>query len=330
MMIKKTCGELRGRTLAVLVLAGIATTAAHGQQTYPTKPIRMIAPSSAGGPVDLITRALAQGLSEALGQQVVVENRVGAAGLIGTELVAKAPPDGYTLLLGFSGPLAIVPNLVAATPYDPLKDLVPVSEVAAAAYVLLVHPSVPARSVKELMALARAQPGKLNFGSGGNGTGIHMASELLKQIAGVKIVHVPYKGAAPAMTALMAGEVDMMFNALPPTVPYLKSDKLRPLATGGAKRSALVPYLPTLRESGYDFEMSGWYGVLAPRGTPPAIVTRLNSELIRVLGTPAMKERFTRLAVDGVGSTPEAFARRMREELARWAKVIAAAGLKSS
>jgi len=327
-MTEKTCGRPRARTLAALTLAAVAATAAHGQPAYPSKPIRMIAPSSAGGPVDLIARAIAQGLSEAVGQQVVVENRVGAAGLIGTELVAKAPPDGYTILLGFSGPLAIVPNLVAATPYDPLKDLLPVSEVAAAAYVLLVHPSVPAKSVKELMALARAQPGKMNFGSGGNGTGIHMASELLKQTAGVNIVHVPYKGAAPAMTALMAGEVDMMFNALPPTMPYLKSDKLRPLATGGAKRSALVPYLPTVRESGYDFEMSGWYGVLAPRGTPPAIVTRLNSELIRALGTAEMKERLTRLAVDAVGSTPDAFGKRMREELARWAKVIAAAGLK--
>jgi tripartite-type tricarboxylate transporter receptor subunit TctC len=324
------CRKWRKQAIAASVLVGVVAAAAHAQQAYPTKPIRMIAPSSPGGPVDLITRAFAQGLSETLGQQVVVENRVGAAGLIGTELVAKAPPDGYTILLGFSGPLAIVPNLVAATPYDPLKDLVPVSEVAAAAYILLVHPSVPAKSVKELMALARAQPGKMNFGSGGNGTGIHMASELLQQIAGVKIVHVPYKGAAPAMTALMAGEVDMMFNALPPTMPYLKSNRLRPLATGGARRAPLVPYLPTLRESGYDFEMSGWYGVLAPRGTPPAIVTRLNSELIRVLGTAAMKERLTRLAVDGVGSTPEAFAQRMRAELARWAKVIAAAGLKGS
>lgn len=329
-MIRNAPSGPRARRLAALVLAAVATTAAYGQPAYPSKPIRMIAPSSAGGPVDLISRVIAQGLGEAVGQQVVVENRVGAAGLIGTELVSKAPPDGYTILLGFSGPLAIVPNLVAATPYNPLKDLVPVSEVAAAAYVLLVHPSVPAKSVKELMALARAQPGRMNFGSGGNGTGIHMASELLKQIAGVKIVHVPYKGAAPAMTALMAGEVDMMFNALPPTIPYLKSDKLRPLATGGAKRSALVPYLPTMRESGYDFEMSGWYGVLAPRGTPPAIVTRLNSELIRTLGTAETKERLTRLAVDGVGSTPEAFAKRMREELARWAKVIAAAGLKGS
>jgi tripartite-type tricarboxylate transporter receptor subunit TctC len=168
----------------------------------------------------------------------------------------------------------------------------------------------------------------MNFGSGGNGTGIHMASELLQQIAGVKIVHVPYKGAAPAMTGLMAGEVDMMFNALPPTMPYLKSNRLRPLATGGAKRSPLVSYLPTLRESGYDFEMSGWYGVLAPRGTPPAIVTRLNTELIRALGTAETKERLARLAVDGVGSTPDAFGQHMRVELARWAKVIAAAGRK--
>jgi tripartite-type tricarboxylate transporter receptor subunit TctC len=322
------CSTQWGRALAVLALTLGAASATHGQPAYPSKPIRMIAPSSPGGPVDLITRAVSQGLADAVGQQVVVENRAGAAGLIGSELVAKAPPDGYTLLFGFSGPLAIVPNLNDATPYNPLTDFAPVSMVAAADYILLAHPSVPAKTVKELAALARSRPGKMHFASGGNGTGIHMAGELFKHLAGVQIVHVPYKGAAPAMVALMAGEVDMMFNAIPPTLPQIKAGKVRALAVGGAKRSTLLPDLPTIRESGYDFEMAGWYGVLAPKGTPQPVIAKLHSELIRALRTPEMKDRFRKLEVDEIGTSPEEFLKHMRAENARWAKVIQAAGLK--
>ena len=296
--------------------------------SFPSKPIRMIAPSSPGGPVDLICRAVSQGLGEALGQQVVIENRAGAAGLIGTELVVKSPPDGYTLLFGFSGPLAIVPNLNPSTPYNPLTDLVPISMVAAADYILLAHPSVPAKTVKQLVALARSRPGKMNFASGGSGTGIHMAGELFKNIAGVRIQHVPYKGAAPAMTALMAGEVDIMFNAVPPTFPHIKSGKVRPLAVGGAKRSRLLPEIPTIRESGYDFVMTGWYGVLAPKGTPQPVVGKLHGELVRALKTPEMKERLDKLQVEEIGSSPEEFAKHMREESTRWAKIIESAGLR--
>lgn len=284
---------LFGVYAGVGLFATISTSCA--QQSYPNKPLRMIAPSSAGGPVDLICRAIGQGLGEMLGQQIVIENRAGAAGLIGTEVVAKSAPDGYTLLFGFSGPLAIVPNLNDATPYNPLTDLVPVSMVAAADYILLAHPSVPAKSVKELVALAKSRPGKLNFASGGSGTGIHMAGELFKHAAGVQILHVPYKGAAPGMTALMAGEVDMMFNAIPPTFPHIRSGKVRALAVGGAKRSQLLPNVPTIRESGYDFVMAGWYGVLAPKGTPQPIVAKLHTELVRALKTPEMKERFKKL-----------------------------------
>lgn len=296
--------------------------------SYPNKPIRVIAPSSAGGPVDVITRVLAQGMTETLGQQVVVDNRAGAAGLIGAELVAKSPPDGYTLLLGFSGPLAIVPNLNDNTPYDPLKDFAPVSLAASAPYVLLVHPSVPAKSVKELVALARSRAGKLNYASGGNGTGIHMAGELFKLTAGVKIVHVPYKGAGPGMAALMAGEVDMMFNGLSPALPHIKSGRLRALAVGGEQRSSLVPDLPTISESGYKFHTTGWYGVVAPRGTPQPIIAKLHGEIVRALNVPAVKDQLTKLAVEAIGSTPEQFAALMREEFAKWAKVIKAAGLK--
>ncbi|HEX6004975.1 MAG TPA: tripartite tricarboxylate transporter substrate binding protein [Burkholderiales bacterium] len=318
--------------LRALKLASVVMLCAHaaGQasaQGYPSRPIRIIAPSGAGGPVDVICRTVSQALSEVLGQQVVVDNRVGAAGLIGTEIVAKAPPDGYTLLFGFSGPLAIVPNLNPNTPYDPVRDLVPISQVAAAPYVLLVHPSVPAKTVKQLVALAKSRPGKLNFSSGGTGVGIHMAGELFKLAAGVNIIHVPYKGAAPAMTALMAGEVDMMFNGLSPALPHIRTGKLRALAVGGEQRSPLLPELPTVKESGFDFNTTGWYGVVAPKGTPPAVVNALYKGLRQALGSAQLKSQFTKLAVESVGSSPREFSSLIGTELQKWAKVIKAAGL---
>jgi len=310
--------------IGACALSGPLATA----QPFPSKPIRMVAPSSPGGPVDVIARVLAPGMTETLGQQVVVENRAGAAGLIGAELVAKAPADGYTVLLGFSGPLAIVPNLNEATPYDPVRDFAPVSLAASAPYALLVHPAVPARSVKELVALAKARPGKLNYASGGNGTGIHMAGELFNLAAGVRILHVPYKGAGPGMAALMSGETDMMFNGLSPAIPQMKSGRLRGLAVGGEKRSPLMPELPTVAESGLKFNTTGWYGILAPRGTPQPVVAKLQGELARALGTAAVKEQLTKMGVEGIGSTPEQFGSLIREEMEKWGKVIKAAGLK--
>ena len=297
-------------------------------QSYPSKPIRMIAPSSPGGPVDTIARAVAQGMVETLGQQIVIENRAGAAGQIGAELVAKAPPDGYTVLFGFSGPLAISPNVNPNTPYDSLRDFAPVTQVAAAPYVLLVHPTVPAKSVKQLIALARARPGQMNFASGGNGTGLHMAGELFNVTAGTKIIHVPYKGANPGVTALMGGEVDMMFNGLSAALPHMRSNRVRALAVGGDKRSPLVPELPTIAESGLKFNTTGWYGIVAPRGTPQAAVAKLQAETARALNLPAVKDQFAKLAVDGIGSTPEQFTKLIREELAMWARVVETAGLK--
>ena len=319
------------RVSGMLLMAAWAASCSPAiAQSYPVKPVRIIAPSGAGGPVDVICRAVSQVLGEVLGQQLVVENRVGAAGLIGTEIVAKSPPDGYTLLFGFSGPLAIVPHLNPKTPYDPQKDLVAISQVAAAPYVLLVHPSVPARSVKQLVALAKARPGKMNFGSGGVGVGIHMAGELFKVAAGVNIVHVPYKGAAPAMTALMAGEVDMMFNGMSPAIPHIQSGRVRALAVGGDKRSSLMPELPTVKEAaGFEFNTAGWYGVLAPRGTPPAIVTRLHEAIVRALASPELKGSLAKLAVETIGSSPADFARQIRDENAVWARVIRTAGIKA-
>jgi tripartite-type tricarboxylate transporter receptor subunit TctC len=308
---------------SAFVLAASAVWA----QSYPTKPVRMIAPSGAGGPVDVICRVVAQGLTDAFKQQFVVENRVGAAGLIGTEAVAKAPPDGYTLLFGFSGPLAIVPNLNPNTPYDPVADLAPVSQVAAAPYVLLTHPSVPAKSVKELVALARSRPGKMHFGSGGVGVGIHMAGELFSQVAGIKLVHVPYKGAAPAMTAVMAGEVDMMFNAIPPTLPHIKAGRVRVLAIGSDQRTDLLPGVPTILESGIPFSTEGWYGIVAPKGTPQPIIDTLHKTLTQVMGSAEVKETMAKLAVDTSATSPAQFGKFIRSENERWGKVIKKAGI---
>jgi tripartite-type tricarboxylate transporter receptor subunit TctC len=310
------------------LLAALLSLAPAAAQPYPNKSIRVIAPSSAGGPVDVIARILAPAWSEALGQPMVIDNRAGAAGQIGTEMAAKALPDGYTVLLGFSGPLVIVPQINVSTPYDTLKDLAPVSLAAAAPYVLLVHPNVAAKTVKELVALAKAQPGKLNFASGGTGVGIHMAGELFNLTTGVKITHVPYKGAGPGMTALLASEVDMMFNGLSAALPQVKAGRLRALALGGEKRSALMPELPTIAESGYQFNTSGWYGPMVAKDTPRAIIMKLNSTLLQALKQPQVRDRLNDIAVEAIGSTPEEYTALLRRELATWGGVVEATGLK--
>jgi tripartite-type tricarboxylate transporter receptor subunit TctC len=313
---------------ASLLVTTLVTTMAEAQTAhYPNRPIRMIAPSSAGGPVDVIARAICVSLSDMLGQQIVVDNRAGAAGLIGADIVAKAAPDGYTLLMGFSGPLAIVPHLVKVVPYDTNKDFTPITLAASAPYVLLVHPSLPVKSVKELVALAKTQPGKLNYASGGTGVGIHMAGELFNLAAGVKITHVPYKGAGPGMTALLAGEVNMMFNGLSAALPQVKSGRLRAIAVGGDKRSPLLPDMPTVAESGLQFNTSGWYGVLGPASLPRALVTKLRSDTLRALAAPETKERMNALAVETIGSTPEEFSALLKQEYAQWGRVVKAAGI---
>ena len=317
---------LRITGVAVSVL--ITPLAMAQTAPYPSRPIRMIAPSSAGGPVDVIARAICVSLGDALGQQIVVDNRAGAAGLIGAEIVAKSAPDGYTLLMGFSGPLAIVPHLVRVVPYDTTRDFTPIVLAASAPYVLLVHPGLPVKSVKDLMELAKAQPGKLNYASGGTGVGIHMAGELFNLAAGVKITHVPYKGAGPGMTALLAGEVNMMFNGLSAALPQVKAGRLRAIAVGGDKRSPLLPEIPTVAESGLQFNTSGWYGILGPAGLPRALVTKLRGDTLRALATPETRERLTALAVETIGSTPEAFADLLKQEYAQWGRVVKAAGIK--
>lgn len=318
------------RNQAVVVLAGlVAGQMAWAQGAYPERPIRMIAPSSAGGPTDVIARAVCTPLSEILGKQIVIDNRAGAAGLIGTDMVAKATPDGYTLLFGFSGPMSIVPHIVKSVPYDPVRDFSHVSLVASAPYVLLANPALPVKSVNELVALAKSQPGKLNFASGGNGTGIHMAGELLNHAAGIRIVHVPYKGAGPGMGALIAGEVNVMFNGLSSALPHIKSNRLRALAVGGDKRAALLPELPTVAESGLKFSVDGWYNLSAPRGTPRPVIAKLHSELLRALSMPEVKTRLTALAVEPIGSSGEQFVTMLKGELAKWGQVVKAAGIKA-
>lgn len=315
----------KGILVAVMLMSTVAVAQTG---TYPTRPVRIIAPSGAGGPVDVVCRIVAQGLGDILGQQVVVENRVGAAGLIGTEYVVRQRPDGYTLLFGFSGPLAIVPNLNKRTPYNVANDLIPIAQVATQPYVLLVHPSVPAKSVRELVALAKAQPGKMNFSSGGVGVGIHMAGELFKVAAGLNLLHVPYAGAAPAMTALMSGEVDLMFNGLSPAVPHIRSGRVRALAVGGEKRTALFPELPTIQEGGYEFKTGGWYGILTPRGTPQPVVDTLLAATVKTMEQPSVRAALTKIVTEPVVGTPQGFADLIAYESAQWAKVIKSAGIK--
>ena len=322
------------RNVTVLVLcAGCAAqfqhAAAQAPGAYPSRPIRMILPASPGGPVDVIARTVGAGLAEALGQPIVMDNRAGAGGIIGAEIVARGNPDGYTLMFAHSGPLAIEAALHSKLPYHPLKDFAPVSLVASSPYALIVNPSTPAKSVKELVTLAKSRPGKFHYASGGVGTGIHMAGELFNLAAGLKIVHVPYKGAGPSMAALMGGEVELMFNGVSSALPHVKSGKLRALAISSAQRSSLLPDLPTVAESGLRYETSGWYGLVAPAGTPKPVTARLQASLHKSLNTPEMKERLAAQGIDGIASTPEQLTRHLRDELDKWTAVVKAAGLKA-
>lgn len=303
--------------------------AAQSPGAYPSRPIRLVLPASPGGPVDVIGRTMSAGLAEALGQQIVIDNRAGAGGIIGAEIVVQANPDGYTLMFAHSGPLAIEAAIHSKLSYSPVKDFAPVSLVAASPYVLIVSPASPAKSVKELVALARSRPGKFHFASGGVGTGLHMSGELLKQAAGFDMIHVPYKGAGPGMTALMGGEVDTMFNGVSSALPHVKAGRLRALAVSTAQRSALFPELPTVAESGFKYDTSGWYGLVAPAGTPKTITGKLQSQLHKALNAPEMKQRLAAQGIDGIASTPEHLARHLRVELDKWTTVVKAAGLRA-
>ncbi|MCU0897672.1 MAG: tripartite tricarboxylate transporter substrate binding protein [Burkholderiales bacterium] len=319
---------------ATLFGAGAGAGVAHAQgaaaAAYPGKPIRFVVPFPPGGPLDIMARAIGQKLTESWGQPVVVDNRPGAGGSLGAELVAKAPGDGYTLLMGAVSTHAINPHLYARIGYDPFRDFVPVALVAEVPNVLVVNPSVPATSVQELVALAKAKPGYLNFGSGSTGSTGHLAGELFKSLAGVDMVHIPYKGGAPAMQDLLGGQVQLMFDNLANSLPQVKAGKLRALAVTTSTRSPAVPDLPTINEAGVKgFDLSTWFGVFVPAGTPPEIVAKLNAGIVAALES---KELADRLAAMGTSppknNTPAAFAAFVRAENAKYAKVVKESGAK--
>ncbi len=297
-------------------------------QAYPAKPIRMILPFPPGGPTDLLGRAIAQKMSDQMGQQVVADNRPGAGGNLGLDLAAKSPADGYTIVL--SSPLiALAPLLYSKLNYDPFKDLTPLSLVAVIQNVLLVHPSVPAKTLKDLVQIARKSPGKLSYGSGGIGTTTHLAPELLKSLTKTDIIHVPYKGSGQALIGLMGGDVDVLIMAVPASAPQVISGKVRALAVLSEKRATALPNVPTTKEAGIEgLEVPIWYGILTTTGTPKEIVARLNSELVKALTSPELKERLTAAGIEPMSSTPEQFGSFIKSENARFAKVIKDAGIK--
>jgi tripartite-type tricarboxylate transporter receptor subunit TctC len=312
---------------AVITAIAAPFTFAQGAANYPTKPVRLVVPFPAGGTTDILARAVAQKLSEAWGRQMIVDNRPGAGGNIGSDLVAKSAPDGYTLLMGTVGTHAINPSLYKNMPYDHVKDFAPVILVAGVPNVLVVNPSLPVHSVPELIAYAKANPGKLNFASSGNGTSIHLSGELFKAMTGVEMTHVPYKGSAPALTDLIGGQVQLMFDNLPSSLPFIKAGKLRALAVTSGARAAALPDLPTLAESGLPgFEASSWFGVLAPAGTPRDIVAKLNGAIAGWLASPEAKEKLLAQGAIAAGGAPDDFARHIGAETSKWAKVVKASG----
>jgi len=321
----------RLRALAVVaagMLAAACACAVHAQ-TWPAKAVRIVVPFPPGGGLDLFARLTALKLQDALGQQFVVENRSGASGMIGAESVAKSAPDGYTVLFSTAAEIAINQHLYSRMAYDPIKDLAPVSYASHAALLFSVHPSVPARSVKELIALAKARPGQLNYASAGTGSVHHLSGELLKTTAGVDIVHVPYKGAGPAVIDMVGGQVSMGFTALPSSLPHARSGKLRPLAVTGPKRSEAAPDIANFVELGFKtIDVVSWYGVLAPARTPPEVITRVNAEVVKAVRLPDVKAKLLEQGIEVVGTSPAEFTAFIRSESDRYAEIIRRSGAK--
>ncbi len=319
----------RRHLLGTATLAALAPASAAVAQAYPSRPIRFIVPFAAGaGVLDIMARIVGQHLGTAIGQQVVIENRPGAGGNVGAEVAAKATPDGYTMLMGAVA-LVVSPYLYAKLPFDPLADLVPVTQVNSAPLMLIVHPSLPVKSVAELIAYAKARPGQLNYGSGGVGSTPFLATELFKSMAGINVVHVPYRGGAPALADLVAGQLSFMIENVPGSLPLVRDGKLRALAITSRQRLALVPDLPTMEEAGVPgYEMIGWNGIFVPKGTPSEIVTRLNAELVKVLRSAEVGEQLAKLGAVPVGDSPEQFGAFVKAESARWGKIIKDLGIK--
>lgn len=316
------------RTTACVLITCMAGAGSAAAQGFPSKPVRIVVGASAGGGIDIVSRLVGQKLTERIGQPVIVDNRPGAGTTIGGDVVAKSAPDGHTVLMA-STSFSVSAGLYRKLPFDPIRDFAPVTLVASGPLVLVAHPLVPAKSVKALIALAKARPGKLTFASGGTGSSLHLAGEWFKSSAGIDMVHVPYKGGAPAAVDLMAGQVDVMFDVMVAQFPHIKAGKTRPLAVTTRTRSSLLPEVPTVAESGLPgFDVAGWFGVLAPAATPSDAVARLHTEIVAVLKSTDVRERLTALGADPVGSTPAEFAAYYRSEVERWGKTIRAAGIK--
>lgn len=313
---------------AGMLLAAAGPALAQSPDTYPAKPVRVIVSYSPGGATDIVARLVAAKLTEALGKPFVVENITGAGGIIGDSAAARAAPDGYTVL-GTSSTFAINPAVRAKLPYDPLKNFAPISLVASAPFMLVVHPSLPVKSVKELVALAKANPGKLDYASAGQGTAVHLAVELFSSLAGVKMMHIPYKGSGPALIDLLAGQVQLTFANVLSSRAHVQSGRLRALAVSSAKRSSVLPDLPTVAESGVPgYDTASWYAYLAPAGTPPVAIQRINSAIVRSVKSPEFSRRLAADGAEPVGSTPEEFGRFLAAEIARWHKVVKSAGIR--
>jgi tripartite-type tricarboxylate transporter receptor subunit TctC len=323
-------GFLQTNTAFLCVLSlSLASLSCHCfAQSYPAKPIRLIVPFPAGGPTDIVARTIAPKMGEALGQTVIVDNRGGAGGVIATEQAAKSAPDGYTMVMGTIGGIAVAMSLVPNRGYDSLRDFAPVTQAVTVTNILVVHPSVPAKNVKELLAIARSKPGRLNYASSGNGTVTHLAGELFKLLGKVDITHVPFKGGAPALTALVSGEVDLSYENSLVVTPHVKAGKVRALAVTGLKRSQLMPELPTIAESLPGYDASGWYGLFLPAATPQPIVARLNQEAVKALRTPDVVKVLSSQGAEPVGSSPEQFRTFVSAEIAKWSKLVKLAHMK--
>jgi tripartite-type tricarboxylate transporter receptor subunit TctC len=312
--------------MAALIVVSASWASA---QSFPSKSLRMIIHFPPGGPTDFVGRALAQKLSEGWKQQIIVENRPGAGGIIGIESVLRAAPDGHTLLFGTSGSLALAPAVNSKLPYDVFRDLAPITLVVINPQILAVHPSLPARNVTELVKLAKSKPGEINYGSVGPGSPQHLGMELLKSMAGVNLIHIPYKGTAPALTDLISGQISAMFNSMPSVLPHVKSGRLRGIAVGSAKRSAAAPDIPTVAEAGYKgYQYVTWYALLAPAATPKDVIAKINADSVRVLSQPDMVQRFASQGAEPAPGTPEELAQFWRAEHEGWKKVIKTANIK--
>ena len=317
---------LAGCWTCIALLAGLSTPVPA--QGWPAKPVTIIVPYPPGGPNDVVVRIIANKLTNRLGQSVVVENKPGANSLIGAQEAARAAPDGYTLFLGTIATMSINPSLYKKLPYDPVKDFAPITHVVNYPFLLIVNNSVPATSVKELLAFAKANPGKMTYASYGNGSSTHISTELLKTVTGIDIVHVPYKGSAPALLDLMGGRVQLMFDTIATAINHVKSGKVRAIAVSPLQRSALMPEMPTVAETVPDFGFISWAGLLAPAGTPVEILNRLRAEIVGVLNLPDVKQQFADLGADPVGSTPQQYAELIRSETAKWSTVVNNSGAK--